>query len=311
MTPLFGSESIAVDTLFKKIFTGEADVEVEIFFFQRLPRALLASLVGGSLAVVGASFQVILRNPLAEPFTLGVTGGSAVGAVLAILFPGLLLAWGPFSTVQLFSLAGAAVILFLIYTIARRPEGITMNTLLLAGVTLSIICAGFILFLRYIASPGFLVQIDRWMMGGLDVVGYRELAALLPLLLPGLGLLFLCMEELNHLSLGEEMATGHGVDVPAVQKRVFFGGGLTTAAVVSLAGPIGFVGLIVPHIVRRFFGFDHRLVLPASFFLGGAFLAVCDTVARTVMAPVEIPVGIITALVGGPLFIRMLLRKIN
>ncbi len=141
------------------------------------------------------------------------------------------------------------------------------------------------------------------------MVGTRELAGLAPFLLPGLGLLVMQIPSLNHLSLGEEMAAGHGVDVAAVHREVFFGAGLATAAVVSITGPIGFVGLIVPHAVRRLSGFDHRIVLPASFLLGGAFLVACDAAARTLLRATEMPVGILTALVGGPIFIAILLSR--
>ncbi|HOJ58769.1 MAG TPA: iron ABC transporter permease [bacterium] len=307
--PLTGSETIRMGGLLQAGWRGTWDISAEIFYFQRVPRVVLAACVGGTLAVVGAAFQVILRNPLAEPYTLGITGGASVGAVLAILFPALQFTWSVFSSVQLFALIGAFAVLLMIYSLARRPEGFAVYTLLLAGVTLSIVSAGAVMFLRYAASPNYLVQMDRWMMGGLDVTGYQELAALFPLLIPGLGILFSCMVELNHLALGEELALGHGVDVPAVYQRVFFGGGVATAAAVSLSGPIGFVGLIVPHAVRRLSGYDHRIVLPASFFMGGALLAACDTVARTLFSPTEIPVGIITALAGGPLFLRILLRR--
>ncbi len=294
------------------LFMGQSDlssVHVEIFWYQRVPRVILAACVGGSLALVGACFQVILHNPLAEPYTLGVTGGASVGAVSAILIPGLLISWGPFSTVQLFSLLGAMLALFFLYFVSKQLDGFAIHTLLLAGITISIVSAGLILGFRYVASPNYLMQMDRWLMGGLDVVGYRELSALFPLLLPGLGLLFSCMVEVNHLSLGEELAAGHGVDVASVQRRIFFGGGLTTAAVVSLSGPIGFVGLIIPHAVRGLSGYDQRIVLPGSFLLGGAFLVACDTIARTILSPRELPVGIITALIGGPVFIRILLKR--
>jgi iron complex transport system permease protein len=184
-----------------------------------------------------------------------------------------------------------------------------MTTILLAGVTINILCGAAILLLRYLVSPHLLVAMDRWMMGGLDIVGYRDLIALLPFALPGLALLVASANALNQLALGEEMALGHGVSVGAVQKKILLGTGLSCAAAVSLAGPIGFVGLIVPHAVRRLSGADNRLVLPASFFLGGSFLTLCDLAARTVVAPTEMPVGIITAMVGGPVFLRILFRK--
>lgn len=303
--PLIGSETISLQA----VFSHQNAIDSNILFFQRIPRIILAALVGGALATVGACFQGMLRNPLAEPYTLGVTGGSAVGAAAAIIFPALQWSWGPFSTVQALALAGAALSMGFIYLLANRPQGIAMNTLLLAGVTLSVLCGGIILLLRYIASPNYLAQMDRWLMGGLDVVGYHDLSLLLPFLLPGLGLLFGCMIEINHLTLGQDMALGHGVNVHSVHRRLFFGGSLATAAAVSLAGPIGFVGLIAPHAVRRLSGFDHRVVLPGSFMLGGAFLVLCDALSRTLLAPREIPVGVITAMIGGPLFIYLLIRR--
>jgi len=305
--PLVGETPVTLRDAWGALL-GSGGAAGDIIVNLRLPRVLLALLVGGTLATAGAAFQVVLRNPLAEPFTLGATGGASLGAVLAISVPGLWISVGPLSTVQLFALAGSAAALGLIYAMARRPAGMSMNTLLLAGVTISILCAGAVMLVRYVMNPNLLVQVDRWMMGGLDVVGYEKLGGILPFLLPGLGLLFLQARALNHLALGEEMARGHGVEVSAVQKEAFIGGGIATAAVVSLAGPIGFVGLIVPHAVRRLSGYDHRMVLPGSFLLGGAALAACDTVARTVIAPAQMPVGIITALIGGPIFIFLLLR---
>lgn len=307
--PLFGSESLDWSELFNSNSNGKSNIDRDIFFFQRIPRSLLGLLAGGTLAVVGAVFQVILRNPLAEPYTLGVTGGASVGAVAALTIPGLWFEFGPFSTVQLFSIFGAFATLWLIYQISKRPEGMIMSTLLLAGITISVISVGCILFLRYISRPDYLVQIDRWMMGGLEVSGYSEVASIFPLLLPGLWILYSCRMELNHLTLGEELASGHGVDVQTVQQLCFFGGAVATAVIVSVTGPISFIGLIVPHAVRRISGFDHRLVLPASFCMGAGVLVICDTVARILLAPREMPVGIITALIGGPLFIWILVRS--
>ena len=305
LTPWFGAESIGIQDA-ADYFTPQSRPLSEIFWLQRIPRLLLALIAGGTLAVVGASFQVMFHNPLVEPFTLGISGGSALGAFIAISWPSLWVLWGPFSTVQIFAALGAGAVLFLIYTLARRSSGISVTVLLLAGVTISIICSGAILLLTYLASPQSLVVFQHWMMGGIDILGFRELGFLAPLLLPGLSLLFLHARDLNHLALSEEMAMGHGVAVGAVRRDIFIGGGLATAAVVSLVGPIGFVGLIVPHAVRRMSGFDQRMVLPASFLLGGAVLAVSDTIARTLIAPTELPVGIITAILGGPLFIYLL-----
>lgn len=306
--PFFGSESLDIANIARAIFSHTPHVDADIFLYHRIPRVLLAFLVGGSLAVAGSSLQVVLRNPLAEPFVLGISGAGAVGAVIIISVPGLSIQFGPFSSVQIFSLLGCLLCVGAIYRLARSPLGISMTTILLAGVTINILCGAAILLVRYIVSPHLLVAMDRWMMGGLDVVGYRELSSLLPLILPGLFLIFLQGHALNQLAFNEEMAMGHGVNVESVQKQVFLGTGLATAAAVSLAGPIGFVGLIIPHAVRRVSGIDHRLVLPASFCVGGSFLTLCDLLARTVVAPTEMPVGIITAIIGGPVFFRILLK---
>ncbi len=307
LCPLFGSESLSL----KAVFSGVSDnLDADIFWQQRLPRVLLGFITGATLAAVGAVFQAIFRNPLATPYTLGVTGGATVGAYLAIAFPALAFTFGPFSTVQLMALVGAAVVLVLIYGVARRRQGVSMNVLLLAGVTIGIMCGALILLIRYVSHPNILVSLDRWTMGRLDIVGFGDLATLWPLLLPSWGLLVLQTRVLNQLSLGSDMASGHGVDVEQVQRLCFIGGSVATATVVSMAGPIGFVGLIIPHIVRSISGYDHRIVLPGAFCLGGAFLVLCDTLARTVLAPTEIPVGVITALIGGPFFVFLLLRKV-
>lgn len=308
LMPWIGSESLHPENILR-FAQGIPGMDAQIFWYQRVPRVILALLAGGALAVVGAAFQVLFRNPLVEPYTIGMSGGSALGAFLAISMPSLWVSWGPFNSIQIFALLGAAASLSLIYSLARKPQGMSVYTLLLAGVTISIICGGLILFLSYLASPHVLVFYHRWMMGGIDVVGYRDLLALGPLLLPGLFLMLYHARDLNHIALGEEMAMGHGVDTKRVQKAIFIGGGLATAAVVSFVGPIGFVGLIVPHVVRRLSGFDQRTVLPCSFLLGGAALAACDAVARSVLSPTELPVGIITAIIGGPLFIRLLVAR--
>ncbi|HDT11695.1 MAG TPA: iron ABC transporter permease [bacterium] len=307
-TPWFGVESIKPLQVWNQLL-GNPSPQGIIFWFQRIPRVILALLAGGTLALVGASFQALFRNPLVEPYTLGISGGAALGAFMAISIPSLWITWGPFSSIQLLAVCGAAISLGFIYSLSKKPEGLSIYTILLAGVTISIICGGIILFLTYITSPNALIIFQRWMMGGVDIAGFKEMASLIPLLIPGLAFLFFHANDLNHISLGEDMALGHGVPVKKVQRNIFIGGGLSTAAVVSLVGPIGFIGLIVPHAVRRLAGFDQRTVLPCSFLLGGTALAVCDTIARKIVPPTELPVGIITAVIGGPLFIRLLISR--
>lgn len=306
--PLIGAERVSWRAGFAFLRGAETTGGL-ILFSQRIPRVLLALLVGGALSLTGATLQVLFRNPLAEPWTLGVSGGAALGAFLAYAIPALHVELGPLTSVQALALLGAGAVMGLIFLFARRAGAVAMHTLLLAGVTISIISGGVMMLLIYFISPFKFIAFHRWMMGGLDVIGYRELSSALVLGGPGLVILLAQAREYNHLAFSEDMAIGHGVDVARVQRWTFIGAGLATAACVAVAGPIGFVGMIVPHVVRRLSGFDHRVVLPAAFLLGGAILAVCDGVARTVIAPTEIPVGVITAVVGGPVFLYLLVRK--
>jgi len=290
---------------------GALPMEANIILAQRLPRVALALLAGGGLAVAGAVFQAVLRNPLATPHTLGVSAGGALGAVVAITaglsVPG---PW-PVSSVQFFALAGALVNVGVIYLLARRGEGLSPLKLLLAGVTLGLICSALIMFVRFVSDPTKLVMVDRWLMGGLEVQGFHSVACVLPFVLPGLVLLAGEASALNQLVLGEDMAAGRGVNVHSVQLRAFLGGSILTAGIVSVAGPIGFVGLIVPHIMRLLLGPDHRTLLVVSFFGGGVFLVLADTAARCMFPPSELPVGVLTAMLGGPFFLVLLLTRMR
>lgn len=310
VSPFIGAVSLDPQAIMGTIFGAATwTPDCDIFFYQRLPRVLVAFLVGGALALTGAVFQAILRNPLATPYTLGVTGGGSLGAVVIISVPALNVSWGPISAVQLASLVGSGLVLMLIYWLATGEKGLSVTTLLLAGVTVGIFCGAMIILVRFLANPYELVAMERWLVGGLTVTGYQELSLLFPLWIPGICLLLAHMHTLNHLAFGEQLASGYGVDVESVRRWSFLGGSIATASVVATAGPIGFVGLIVPHAVKMMSGVDHRIVLPASLLLGGAFLTICDTFARTVLAPVELPVGIITSLLGAPFFIHILVRS--
>ncbi len=304
LCPLLGAESLD----WGEALAGRGPAGA-IFYFQRLPRVLLGLLAGGGLALAGAAFQALLRNPLATPFTLGVSGASALGASLALWIPALSARWGPFSGPALAAWAFALAEVALVDRLARsRGKGLRMETLLLAGVTLGLICSAAILGIRYVVSPDLLVEMDRWLMGGLSVGGWSEPASVLPLLLPSSAALLLLARDFNHLAFGEETARSRGVDPGRLRRKAFLAGSLATASVVSVTGPIGFVGLLVPHALRLLTGPDHRSLLPCSFLAGGALLAWCDTLARTAAAPTEIPVGLFTALLGGPLFLWLLLK---
>ncbi len=284
---------------------GASTVDATILWKLRVPRVLLALLAGASLAVAGTAFQTLFRNPLAEPYTLGVAGGAALGAVLSMQFEHT----GGFLFVAAASFFGAATVGAVLVGLARTGRGAQTATLLLAGIAISLSCSALILFIQYLADFTKTFRMVRWMMGGLAVVGYREVLWVLPWTVLGTLALFWRRWGLDLLLAGEEVAASRGLDLERIRWVVLAAVSLMVGSLVAVTGPIGFVGLIVPHILRRFVGHTHALLLPAAFFGGGAFLAICDLVARTLMAPAELPVGVLTALLGGPFFLWLLLGR--
>jgi len=278
--------------------------DAEILFYARLPRVLLALLAGGALAVAGTLFQALLRDALATPYTLGVSSGASLGAVLAICL-GLREVAG-LSGVWVAAFGGASATLLLVLGIASEGRRMSSFTLLLAGVTINSICLACILFLQYIANFGQSFAIVRWLLGGIDAVEYSTLAWLAAGVLPFVAYLFRRAREWNLMTVGEEWAAARGVSSSRLMLAGYLAGSFVTGSVTALTGPIGFIGLIVPHALRLRLGADHRVLIPCSFFTGAVFLALCDTVARTVLAPAEVPVGVITAMLGGPFFIWLL-----
>jgi iron complex transport system permease protein len=276
----------------------------EILLQLRLPRALLALWTGGSLALAGVLFQALLRNSLATPYTLGVSGGASLGAVLAIV-----LGFSSSSTVSGVSMAacaGSAVVLALNVAAASGRGRMSSTSLLLAGVTINSMCGAAILFLSSIAGFMQSFAVTRWLMGSMDSPEYRTLLWLSLLLAPVCGIVFWFGRQWNLIAVGDTWAAVRGINLRRLLLIGCISGSILTGAVTALTGPIGFVGLIVPHALRLWVGADHRVLAPCSFFVGAAFLALCDVLSRTILAPVEIPVGAITALVGGPVFIWML-----
>lgn len=309
LTPLVGSSSISLARVFDRSIPFDQNVDAQIFFIARLPRVLAGALAGGALAAAGVVFQAMLRNPLATPFTLGVSAGASLGAMLATVV-GTSLALGPLSPVPLASLAGAALASGLVYWLATPyRRAMSTSVLLLAGVTLNSFFSALIMFVQYLADFSQVYRAVRWVMGDLDVGGFQPILAVLPLIGVALALFALLPSSLNLLSVGTDAAAARGVDVARAQRTAFVSASLATAGAVALAGPIGFVGIVVPHLVRLIVGVDHRVVLPASTLFGAAFLVVCDLGARTVLAPVEIPVGVVTAILGGPFFLWLLVRQ--
>ncbi|MCE5229323.1 iron ABC transporter permease [bacterium] len=314
VAPFIGSETIHPAAAMREWLRNPdaRSVDVDILIYIRLPRILAGMLAGAALAMVGALFQALLRNPLATPYTLGVASGGSFGAVVAIylpaLIPGLALSWGPIGLVQIFAFAGSLFAIVMIYMLARTGGKLSTNELLLAGVTMGLIFSALIMAARYFASPNVLRNMDIWMIGQLTGATWSDIGPLAMLVIPSIIGMLALARPLDQIALGEELAGGRGVNVARLQVGAFFLGSLATGAVVAVAGPIGFVGLLVPHAVRRIVGPGHVLLLPCVMLAGGAFLIVCDTLARSVWHAAELPVGILTALLGGPFFIGLLIR---
>lgn len=309
LAPLVGSTAISLRRALDPAIPFADNVDAQIFFVARLPRTLAGAMVGAGLAAAGVVFQGLLRNPLATPFTLGVSAGAALGAMLVIT-SGWTFGSAGLPAIPVASFAGSIGAVAIVYALARaRRGGLSTNVLLLAGVTLNAFFSALILFVQFFADFADLYRMLRWLVGDLDIAGYEPLVAAAPLLLVAFGVFAWLARPLNLLSLGPESAETHGVDVRRAQRAAFFSASLATGAAVSVAGPIGFIGIIIPHLVRLMVGADHRVVLPASALFGAAFLVGCDVLSRTLMAPVEIPVGVVTAILGGPFFLWLLVRK--
>ncbi|KAF0120188.1 MAG: iron complex transport system permease protein [bacterium] len=284
---------------------GWTDTDRVIVFQVRLPRIILAGIVGATLSVAGVVFQAIFRNPLADPYILGISSGSAVGAILAIISGAGL----SFLSIPAASFCGALLTIFLVLSIARSGFRLQTNTLLLAGVIVGSFFSAIIMFLVSITQDERLHSIIFWLMGDLSLSKYNEIIIVTPFVIVGCLIIYLHAHPLNLIVTGEETALQLGVEVERVKRLLLITASLITGVVVSVSGVIGFVGLIVPHMMRMVFGSDHRLLLPVSGLFGLSFLVVADTIARIVIAPVELPVGVITAIFGAPFFIYLLRRK--
>jgi iron complex transport system permease protein len=283
------------------------DPDSTLFRF-RLPRVLGGALVGAALSAAGSAFQAALRNPLAEPYALGVSSGASLAAFIAIelgVDRGVLGQSG----VGLAALAGAAATVVVVWRLARVGSELPPATLLLAGVTIALFCSAGSMLVQYLAGFGETQRMVRWLMGGLDGLLFPALTQAAPAI--GLGLLVLLglARDLNALSAGGDAAASVGVAPARATGLAFATASLLVGAAIALAGPVGFVGLLVPHAVRALVGPDHRVLLPCAMLGGAALLVLCDTVSRVALAPVELPVGVVTALLGGPFFLYLLLRE--
>lgn len=299
-----GSSEFGVHALIKS-FKGEGNVKLihDIILRLRLPRVLLAALLGATLSLGGMVFQALLRNPLAEPYILGVSGGSAIGAIV-----GILIGLARFPGVWLTAFIGSLATLGLLYLMASGRSMLRGNSLLLSGVMVNAFCSAVILFLISIAQDSRLHNIIFWLMGDLAVASNKNVIALAATVIPCFAIIFSRSNALNLLTLGNDMARSMGVNIKVTTTLLLVTTSLMVSATVSYCGLVGFVGLVMPHMLRMIWGPDHRLLAPASILGGAAFMVVCDTLARTLPEQGEMPVGVITAMIGAPLFVY-LLRK--
>jgi iron complex transport system permease protein len=298
-----GSSSSAADAWKVLLGQGGQDTTLELIIWQlRWPRVVLAATVGATLSLGGLVFQALLRNPLAEPYILGISGGSAVGAILGILagfslFPGLTLS----------SFVGSLMVLLLVLLLSRRREGHS-DSLLLGGVMVNAFCGAIIMFLISVSKTVQMQKIIFWLMGDLSAVGADSLPLLLGVL-PCFLIIFLLAQPLNLLLTGRESASAMGVNVPVVTLVLLLTASLMVSLTVCHSGLIGFVGLTIPHILRMVLGSDHRILIPSCVLTGASYLILCDLLARSLPSQGEMSVGIVTALVGAPLFIGLLWRS--
>lgn len=303
--PLIGLEKMPLGALWGDAETGQ----VKILWTLRMPRVAVAFLAGAGLAIAGMAFQAMFRNPLATPFTLGVASGASLGAA-SYIHLGFAFSLLRIPGESWFAFAGALVTIAVVYGLARAARGATSVTMLLAGVAVSFFFSSIILFLQYLSDPTRTFRMVRWVMGGLEsIVGLDSVLTVLPFVFAGCAVVLYFRHELNLITTGEELALARGVEVDRVKLIAFLVTSVMVGAIVSACGPIGFVGLMAPHICRLLIGPDHRTLTPATILFGGAFLVLCDTLARTVIAPTELPVGILTAILGGPFFVWLLLTR--
>ncbi|MFG3612876.1 FecCD family ABC transporter permease [Rummeliibacillus stabekisii] len=300
-----GAVKVPISTLWDK---NADEVASNILWSIRMPRVILAGLVGASLAISGAAFQGLLKNPLADPYTLGVSSGASVGAVMTLFFSLSAPVLGMF-TLPAFSMMGALLTMFLVLGFAKLVDkAMKMETLILTGIIISSFLSS-IISLMIALTGEELRQIISWLMGSVSMRGWPYVKMILPFVIVGTILLWVNRRELNAMLFGEERAKYLGVNVRRSKLTLLIGGSMLTGAAVSVSGTIGFVGLVVPHMTRLLFGANHQHLLPLSLMNGASLLILCDLVARTIIAPTELPIGVITALLGAPVFAYIFFRQ--
>lgn len=296
-SPFFGPEFISVE----RVLNGESSF---LFYELRIPRSLITFMAGAGLALSGMTFQSLFRNDLATPYTLGVSTGASLGVSLFIA-SGIYLSGGT----SLFAFFGALLSVIIVYGIGQTKAKMHMNVVLLAGVAMAMTFSSFIMLIQVLVKEMDAVRIIRWLMGSIDVVGMESVYAVAPFFFVGIIFIYKKRVELNLITMGESVAYSRGVDTERLRKHLFLMTSLLVAGIVSECGPIGFVGMMIPHIGREVVGADHRKLFWFSLLAGGSFLILCDLIGRVFFDSLVLPVGVITALLGGPFFLYLILKK--
>lgn len=302
LTPFFGMSLLSPSNLL-----DPANSDFIIFWRLRLPRALAAFFAGAGLALSGLVFQAMFRNPLATPFTLGISSGAALGASIYIRL-GTALTIAGMTGSLLAALFGCAISATLVYTITRARGGFSTTVMLLAGVIINFFFSSLVMFVQYLSGAYDAMQIMRWLMGTVAGVSHSRILELAIVVAASFWLIWKMSPELDLLTAGEDLAASRGVNVRRTKSRSFIIASILVGTIVSVTGPIGFVGMMTPQICRLWLGYRHYSLVPAAALLGGTFLCLCDLAARTILAPAELPIGIITAMLGAPFFLWILFR---
>lgn len=302
-----GATFIPIREIISILTSGKESTDYTILMHIRMPRIILGFAVGGSLSLAGALLQGMFRNPLVEPYTLGISGGASLGVALNILFKW----YAVIGTIAypVSGFIGALMVMFFVYGLSVRQQRLGLRDILLIGVMVSFIASSVVMLLMAISKSEDLHGIIFWIMGSLDEPNLTLIYIAVGVSLGGLLISHLFCLPLNALSLGEEGARHLGIQVESTRRWLFLLASLLTGLSVSVAGIIGFVGLVVPHFMRMVVGPDHRFLLSGSFLAGAAFLILCDTLARTIISPLELPVGVVTGIIGGIVFVYALTRK--
>ncbi|MCM8784001.1 MAG: iron ABC transporter permease [Candidatus Omnitrophica bacterium] len=294
-----------VSLSFKGIIISEVE---RIIFVLRLKRIIQGAMIGGMLSVAGVIFQAVLRNPLADPYILGVSSGGGLGVVVAMVMGGTLVRCGVLY-LPLSGFLGSLLSIFMVKRLAQVEGRLPPQNLLLSGVVVGVILTNILIFIVWLFEDKLMRGVMGWLLGNLEVVDNSLLLTTAIIGIFGVTISFLFARELNAISLGEEEAVSLGIEVEKIKRLLIYVASLITATAVAVCGIVGFVGLIVPHIIRFFSGNEHRLLIPSSFLGGAIFIIISDTFARTVFSPIEIPIGVITAFIGGLVFIYLLQKK--